>query len=133
MVQQTEQNIGQMPSEGDIDAKNTTGQTGVIASMRVFWPWIAPHKKQIILALLSILLVAVALLSLGRGIALLVDSGFGQGEETLLRRAIMICVGITALLAVGSYMRTVLINRVAERVISDIRKAMYRHMIGLST
>lgn len=133
MVQQTEQNIGQMPSEGDIDSKNTTGQTGVIASMRVFWPWIAPHKKQIILALLSILLVAVALLSLGRGIALLVDSGFGQGEETLLRRAIMICVGITALLAVGSYMRTVLINRVAERVISDIRKAMYRHMIGLST
>ena len=45
----------------------------------------------------------------------------------------MICVGITALLALGSYMRTVLINRVAERVISDIRKAMFRHMIGLST
>jgi hypothetical protein len=69
MVQQTEQNTGQMPSEGNNNARNTTGQTGVIASMRVFWPWIAPHKKQIILALLSILLVAVALLSLGRGIA----------------------------------------------------------------
>ncbi|MAJ36252.1 MAG: hypothetical protein CBC12_14130 [Candidatus Puniceispirillum sp. TMED52] len=114
-------------------ANNSIGHTGVIASMRVFWPWIVPHKKQIILALLSIVMVAVALLSLGRGIALLVDSGFGQGEETLLHRAVVICVGITALLAVGSYMRTVLINKVAERVISDIRKAMYRHMIGLST
>ncbi len=133
MVSHSEHSNAQASSDIRIEQENTAGKTGVIASMRVFWPWIVPHKKQIILALLSILLVAVALLSLGRGIALLVDSGFGQGEESLLRRAVMICVGITALLALGSYMRTVLINRVAERVISDIRKAMFRHMIGLST
>ncbi len=133
MVSHSEHSNAQASSDTRIEQENTAGKTGVIASMRVFWPWIVPHKKQIILALLSILLVAVALLSLGRGIALLVDSGFGQGEESLLRRAVMICVGITALLALGSYMRTVLINRVAERVISDIRKAMFRHMIGLST
>ena len=133
MVPNSEHSNAQASSDTRIEQENTAGKTGVIASMRVFWPWIVPHKKQIILALLSILLVAVALLSLGRGISLLVDSGFGQGEESLLRRAVMICVGITALLALGSYMRTVLINRVAERVISDIRKAMFRHMIGLST
>lgn len=133
MVSHSEHSNAQASSDTRIEQENTAGKTGVIASMRVFWPWIVPHKKQIILALLSILLVAVALLSLGRGISLLVDSGFGQGEESLLRRAVMICVGITALLALGSYMRTVLINRVAERVISDIRKAMFRHMIGLST
>lgn len=131
---ETQQETEQMRADKENqEVNNSIGHTGVIASMRVFWPWIVPHKKQIILALLSIVLVAVALLSLGRGIALLVDSGFGQGEETLLHRAVMICVGITILLAVGSYMRTVLINKVAERVISDIRKAMYRHMIGLST
>lgn len=133
MFSHSEHSNAQASSDTRIEQENTAGKTGVIASMRVFWPWIVPHKKQIILALLSILLVAVALLSLGRGISLLVDSGFGQGEESLLRRAVMICVGITALLALGSYMRTVLINRVAERVISDIRKAMFRHMIGLST
>ncbi|MEC8728396.1 MAG: ABC transporter transmembrane domain-containing protein [Pseudomonadota bacterium] len=133
MVSHSEHSNAQASSDTRIEQENTAGKTGVIASMRVFWPWIVPHKKQIILALLSILLVAVALLSLGRGISLLVDSGFGQGEESLLRRAVMICVGITALLALGSYMRTVLINRVAERVIYDIRKAMFRHMIGLST
>lgn len=109
------------------------GQTGVLASVRIFWPWIRPHRKHIILAMLSILLVAVALLSLGRGIAHLVDSGFGNGENRLLNQAVLICVGITFFLALGSYFRTVLINRVAERVIADIRKAMYRHMINLST
>ncbi len=110
-----------------------TGQTGVLASVRIFWPWIRPHRRQILLAMLSILLVAVALLSLGRGIAHLVDSGFGNGENRYLNQAVLICVGITFFLALGSYLRTVLINRVAERVIADIRKAMYRHMMHLST
>lgn len=133
MVEQSKNKPNQAPDDGLIKKHKMVGHTGVIASVRVFWPWIVPHKNQIILALLSIMIVAVALLSLGRGIALLVDSGFGQGDEALLHRAVIICVGITALLAFGSYMRTVLINKVAERVISDIRKAMYRHMIGLST
>lgn len=109
------------------------GHTGVLASVRIFWPWIRPHRKQILLAMLSILLVAVALLSLGRGIALLVDSGFGNGDNHYLNKGVLICVGITFFLALGSYLRTVLINRVAERVIADIRKAMYRHMMSLST
>jgi len=109
------------------------GHTGVLASVRIFWPWIRPHRKHILLAMLSILLVAVALLALGRGIAHLVDSGFGNGDNQHLNQAVLICVGITFFLALGSYLRTVLINRVAERVIADIRKAMYRHMMSLST
>ena len=101
--------------------------------LKHLWPWIRPHRRQLLLALLAILMVAASLLSLGRGIAYLVDSGLSKGDGSLLDRAVLICLGITMMLAFGSYLRAVLINKVAERVIADIRKSLFRHVIGLST
>ena len=101
--------------------------------LKHLWPWIKPHRQQLVWALLAILLVAASLLSLGRGIAYLVDSGLSKGDGNLLDRAVLICLGITVMLALGSYLRAVLINKVAERVIADIRKSLFRHVIGLST
>ena len=101
--------------------------------LKYLWPWINPHRRQLVLALMAILMVAASLLSLGRGIAYLVDSGLSKGDGALLDRAVLICLGITVMLALGSYLRAVLINKVAERVIADIRKALFHHVIGLST
>lgn len=103
------------------------------AALGSLWPWLRPHRRQLGLALLAIMLVAGALLSLGRGIAFLVDSGLSRGDAVLLDRAVLACIGITLLLALGSYLRTVLINRVAERVMADIRKAVFGHSLGLHT
>jgi len=104
-----------------------------LTPLKTLWPWIKPHRLDVIKALGSIVLVAAALLSLGRGIAFLVDSGLGEGNRALLDRAVIICLGITVMLALGSYLRAVLINTVAERIIADIRKAVFRHTLGLST
>ncbi|MCE2517178.1 MAG: ABC transporter, partial [Alphaproteobacteria bacterium] len=104
-----------------------------ITPLRSLWPWIKPHRRQVAYALGAILMVATALLSLGRGIAYLVDSGLSKGDDALLDRAVLICLGLTIMLALGSYLRAVLINKVAERVIADIRKSLFRHTLGLST
>ena len=100
--------------------------------LRSLWPWIAPHKRQLGLALAAIVLIAAALLSMGQGVAFLVDSGLQQGGGGQLNTAVLVCLAITALLALGSYFRVVLINRVAERVVTDIRKSLFRHVLGLS-
>ena len=119
-----------------MEKTNTTQKRASLKSLQPLkhlWPWIRPHRRQLMLALLAILMVAASLLSLGRGIAYLVDSGLTKGDGNLLDRAVLICLGITVMLALGSYLRAVLINKVAERVIADIRKSLFRHVIGLST
>ena len=119
-----------------MEKTNTTQKRASLKSLQPLkhlWPWIRPHRRQLMLALLAILMVAASLLSLGRGIAYLVDSGLSKGDGSLLDRAVLICLGITVMLALGSYLRAVLINKVAERVIADIRKSLFRHVIGLST
>ena len=106
-------------------------ELGIFGVMRVFAPWIRPYRWQVLGAFLSIILVAAGLLSFGRAIALLVDEGLASTWR--LNQSMAICIVIALVVAVGSYLRTVLINHAAERVIADLRKAMYRHMMGLST
>ena len=106
-------------------------ELGIFGVMRVFAPWIRPYRWQVLGAFLSIILVAAGLLSFGRAIALLVDEGLASPWR--LNQSMAICIVIALAVAVGSYLRTVLINHAAERVIADLRKAMYRHMMGLST
>ena len=47
--------------------------------LRTFWPYLRPHKERILAAVLALVLVAVALLCMGRGLAYLVDEGLGKG------------------------------------------------------
>ena len=103
-----------------------------IASLKLLLPWVSPHRRELMKAGLAIMLVAAALLLLGRGIAYLVDSGLSQGDLGLLNQAVAICIGVTVMLAAGSYFRAVLINRIAERIIADIRKAVFGHVLKLS-
>ena len=109
------------------------GRLARIAPLRGLWPWIRPYRFELLKAFGAIMLVAAALLSLGRGISYLVDSGLSKGDAGLLDKSVLICIGITIMLAMGSYLRTVLINKVAERIIADIRKSVFGHTIGLST
>ena len=80
----------------------------------------------------SLLMVAGALLTMGRGLAYLVDEGLGRQDPALLDRAVVGTAAIALLLAAGSYLRTTLVNQIGERVLADIRQALFAHLLTLS-
>ena len=77
--------------------------------------------------------VSFILLSLGRGLAWLVDKGLGSGDPVMLDRAVMVALSLALFVGVGSYLRILLVNQVAERVMADIRRAIYDHVLYLPT
>ena len=103
-----------------------------LSPLKTLWPWVQPHRAEVAKAFCAIFMVATALIMLGRGIAYLVDSGLGRGDPGLLGRAVVIYIGITVMLALGSYLRAVLINKAAERIVADMRKAAFSHAMGLA-
>ena len=98
----------------------------------VFWPYLRPHRGRIALAILALVLVAGALLGMGRGLAFLVDEGLGKRDPVLLDRAVMATVLIAITLAFGSYLRASMVNKIGEMVLADIRRATFGHTINLS-
>jgi ATP-binding cassette subfamily B protein len=98
----------------------------------VFWPYLVPHRGRIILAFVALVIVAGALLGMGRGLAFLVDQGLGQRNPDLLDRAVLVTALIAGLLAFGSYLRTSMVNKIGELVLAEIRKAVFGHAVALS-
>ena len=98
----------------------------------VFWPYLKPHRGRIMMAILALILVAGALLGMGRGLAYLVDEGLGKRDPVLLDRAVMATVLIAVVLAFGSYLRASMVNKIGEMVMADIRRAIFGHAITLS-
>ena len=92
--------------------------------LAVFWPYLQPHRLRIALAILALVLVAGALLGMGRGLAYLVDEGLGKRDPALLDRAVMATAMIAVVLAFGSYLRTSMVNKIGEMVLADIRRAI---------
>ena len=102
------------------------------ALWRVFWPYLRPHRHRIAGAVISLLMVAGALLTMGRGLAYLVDEGLGRQDPALLDRAVIGTAVIALFLAAGSYLRTTLVNQIGESVLADIRQALFGHLLTLS-
>jgi hypothetical protein len=61
-----------------------------------------------------------------------VVDGFETGEMELLNQYFAAALGIAGLLALGTGLRYYLVTRLGERVVADIRKALFDRVIGLS-
>jgi ATP-binding cassette subfamily B protein len=91
-----------------------------------------PYSWQIAGATLALLVAAATTLALGSGLRLLIDQGFNASDGSLLDRAVLILFGVAVLLAFGTFTRFYLVSWVGERVVADIRKAVFDHIISLS-
>lgn len=119
--------------------KDTGRDTGAsappasLSELSAFWPFIRPYRGRIAIAAVILVSVSFILLSLGRGLAWLVDKGLGSGDPVMLDRAVMVALSLALFVGVGSYLRILLVNQVAERVMADIRRAIYDHVLYLPT
>ena len=94
--------------------------------------FLAPYRWRVAAALVALLVAAGSVLALGQGLRYVVDRGFGGGEAHLLDQALGALVALAAVLAVATYFRFRLMMTTGERVVTDLRRAVFDHLLGLS-
>ena len=109
--------------------RESSRDLGVLRQLARF---IAPYKLAVAGAIVALTTAAATVLALGFGLRRLVDDGFRGGDAALLDQALGIMFGVIALLALASYGRFYLVSWVGERVVADMRRAVYDHIIALS-
>ena len=68
----------------------------------------------------------------GKAIKYMIDFGFTQKSQNFLNLSLLFFVSAVIIMAVAGYYRSSLINAVAEKVIADLRKKVYTHIIRVS-
>ena len=107
-------------------ASRKLGQLGRI------WRFVKPYRLRVAGATFAVAVAAGTVLGLGFGLRKLVDEGFASGNADLLDEAIWVLFGVVLLLAAASYTRFYLVSWVGERVVADIRRAVFDQVIRLS-
>jgi ATP-binding cassette subfamily B protein len=79
----------------------------------------------------ALVFAAACWLALGQGVKHVIDSGFASGEPRLLDQALAAMIAIAAALAVATWFRFYLMMTLGERVVTDLRRAVFDHILGL--
>ncbi|KAF0676108.1 ABC transporter transmembrane domain-containing protein [Profundibacterium mesophilum] len=102
-----------------------------VSALAALWPFLKPYRALLLAAIAALGLTACISLILPIAVRRVVD-GFETSAEALLDSYFAAALGIAALLAVGTGLRYYLVTRLGERVVTDIRKAVFDRVIGMS-
>ncbi len=102
-----------------------------VRALGALWPFVTPYKLMVFAAALALTLTAMISLVLPLAVRRVVD-GFETSAVSLLDSYFFAALGIAMLLAIGTGLRYYLVTRLGERVVADIRKAVFDRMIGMS-
>jgi ATP-binding cassette subfamily B protein len=100
-------------------------------AIRLAAQFVAPYRWQTVGALVALVVTAGITLSIGQGIKMLVDQGFVTRSPHLLNQSIGLFMMLVLGLAVGTFARFYLVSWIGERVVADLRKKVFDHLINL--
>ncbi len=127
MARQSSPDLIAASSRGEADARRRD-----LGPLRRLIPFLLPYRWHILGAMLALTVAAGTVLGLGQGMRVLIDQGFAGGDTSLLDRALLVLLGVIALMAASTYGRFFLVSWIGERVVADIRRAVYDHVLTLS-
>ncbi|MDA7964738.1 ABC transporter transmembrane domain-containing protein [Ruegeria sp.] len=116
------------PAPGASEERAGSKKLGVLGAL---WPFMRPYKLLMLGATLALILTASMTLTLPLAVRRVVDN-FRIQDGELLDWYFLAALGIAGILAVGTGIRYALVTRLGERVVADIRKAVFDRVIGMS-
>ena len=102
-----------------------------VGALRGLMPFLRPYRRGIALAGAALVLTAAVSLILPLAVRRVID-GFGAAETSLLDQYFAAALVIAAILALGTGLRYYLVTRLGERVVADIRRALFDRVLGMS-
>ena len=93
--------------------------------------FVRPYLGRLALALLALLVAAAAVLAFGQVIRAVVDSGLSHGSRRSLDLALLFFLAVVALLSLAIMLRSYLLNWIGERVVADVRQAVFARALAL--
>ena len=100
-----------------------------VNSLRGLLPFLRPHRPLLVSWLAALALSSGATLTLPVAVKYMIDEGFGAGQSVDQWFALMLAVAVVLALATAA--RFSFVSLLGERVIADLRRTLYGHLLSL--
>ena len=102
-----------------------------VSALRSLGPFILPYRWLAIFSGITLVVTAAISLALPIAVRQVIDN-FGATDVSVMDNYFAAAIAIAGLLAVGTALRYALVTRLGERVVADIRMAVFDRTIGMS-
>jgi ATP-binding cassette subfamily B protein len=103
-----------------------------LRQLRRLGRYLRPYRWRLAATLVALVLAASSVLVLGVGLRYLIDGAFSDGRTAALNHALEAALIVIVVLSLATFARAYLVTWLGERVIADLRRDVYDHVIGLS-
>jgi ATP-binding cassette subfamily B protein len=99
--------------------------------LRALVPYLKPYRGVIVAALAALLVASAAMLALPIALKDLIDRGMSEGNAATINRYFLVFLGAAIVFGVFAALRFYIVTWLGERVVADIRDAVYRRVIRM--
>jgi ATP-binding cassette subfamily B protein len=110
-------------------------QKSSLATLKGLLPFLAPYKRQFMMAGIALVIAAGATLAIPYAFKQMIDLGFGAAGSQSIQHVdlyFLALFGVACVLAIATAARFYTVSWLGERVTADIRSAVYKHVVTQS-
>ena len=95
-------------------------------------PYVARYRGRAVLAFISLTVAAITTLVVPIAVRRMIDFGFSPEGIALINSYFSVMIAIVAVLAAASASRYYLVMTIGERIVADLRRDVFAHLVSLS-
>ena len=124
-----------LEEEAFIEAQLTQSPARTSAKLRPLLelaPYVARYRGRAALAFISLTVAAITTLVVPIAVRRMIDFGFSPEGIALINSYFSVMIAIVAVLAAASASRYYLVMTIGERIVADLRRDVFAHLVSLS-
>jgi ATP-binding cassette, subfamily B, bacterial len=103
-----------------------------IRPIKLALPFVKPYTGRLFLAFICLSIASISMLGMPIAIRYVVDYGFSSNNVSSINLYFMALLGLAVVYSIFASFRYYLVMWIGERVVADIRSAVYNHVIKMS-
>ena len=117
------------PAESSAVAASPQGRLRPLVALA---PYVGRYRGRVVLALISLTIAALTTLLVPVAVRRMIDFGFTPDGIALINSYFSVMIAVVAILALASASRYYLVMTIGERIVADLRRDVFAHLISLS-
>jgi len=106
--------------------------TRKLRPLRGLVPFVAPYKGVVVAAFCALVASTAVMLVVPLTVRVMIDQGFSNENAAVVDDYFLMLIGVALLMGVTSSLRFFLVSWIGERVVADVRSAVFDHIVDQS-